>query len=609
VSKRKGPKGARNHARAPQEDRGRAGTRAHAQDDVATVARELGLSDPLPLPPIAGASTFAVEIGEKLRDPDLRGTPREADVVADAIERLGRVGSAADKRQLIRDCIPALLDQHARERVANITTLARALAYTPEQVALVMVEETVSLYEATGRGDKLRKLREYGPTAIVAFLLDPMAEIGQYQEQPRVFTSEYRDAQIVRSTGYKSPAYVGSFRDALTGLAATRRYWLDLEGKPFFSRLMAQYGFGYSVTTGGESEVVDRLGLIDAAHLREAARAQREIVHRALDTALPCYVTPPIARLLCDAADTLAQVTPTADLIFCESGFLFFAEPVDLWPYMSADERDTFVFGPQDVFPSMPPADAARMRQQIASGGGDPDRFTINTHPHLRAIAWHPIVQDLAESLDNPAVLLHEARHVVLAAYLQHQPDKIPGIERAIVDAINYSYEYGIVLPLAGEGTGDPAVEREREPILPDGWRGHANSGLAYTIALWLSTMLFMRQQIVRAEPRAIMQDDGSRQERRARERDLAQRLNRAVPEVQVIALRQYADPVAPAHADAPAPGEVEWSCRWLVRGHWHTYRTGPGRQNYTPRYVQPFVKGPAGKPLRERPKVASVSR
>jgi hypothetical protein len=607
VSK-KGLKGARNHARQPQEYRGRAGQRARAADEASAISGETRLALP-------GTATFTHRAGQAvkgaldlLRDSStgrIPDTPETIAALADAIAAIGARGSEADKRALLREAIPALLDMRARQRVDGITTLARAFGLPPEQIARLVTDETAALYEQTGQVDKLSKLREIGPDVVAAFLLNPTEEIGQHTQRPKVLAAAYRD----RAPRAPAPAYVGSFRDALTGLAETRRYWLDLEQRPFFARLMAQYGLGYSVTTGDENEVIARLGLKDGAHLRVAARVQRAIVHRALDEALPCYVTAPISRLLCDAADTLAQVTPTADLVFCASGFLFFAEPIDLWPYMSADERDIFVFGPQDCFPTLSPDARQRLRQQIASAGGDPDHFAINTHPQLRALAWHPVVQDLADSLEEPTILLRDARHIALAAYLQHRPDQIPGIEGVIVDATNHSYEYGIVLPLAGEGTGDPAIEREREPLLPTGWRGHNNTGMAFTIAIWLATMLFMRQQIVRAEPRAIMQDDGSRQERRARERDLAQRLNRAVPDVQVIALRQYADPVAPAHPDAPAPTDVDWSCRWLVRGHWHHYRTGPGRQYLTQRYVQPFVKGPADKPLRDRPKVASVSR
>lgn len=47
----------------------------------------------------------------------------------------------------------------------------------------------------------------------------------------------------------------------------------------------------------------------------------------------------------------------------------------------------------------------------------------------------------------------------------------------------------------------------------------------------------------------------------------------------------------------ATHPHDVEWSCQWLVRGHWHQYHTRDGLQ---PRWVAPFIKGPADKPLKQ---------
>ena len=40
----------------------------------------------------------------------------------------------------------------------------------------------------------------------------------------------------------------------------------------------------------------------------------------------------------------------------------------------------------------------------------------------------------------------------------------------------------------------------------------------------------------------------------------------------------------------------TEYTCQWLVRGHWHQYHTRDGLQ---PRWVSPYVKGPSDKPLK----------
>jgi len=64
-------------------------------------------------------------------------------------------------------------------------------------------------------------------------------------------------------------------------------------------------------------------------------------------------------------------------------------------------------------------------------------------------------------------------------------------------------------------------------------------------------------------------------------------------PLIHVVHLRRASHE---GHADDVAP--VEWSCRWIVRGHWRQqfYRsTG----EYKPIFILPHIKGPESKPLR----------
>lgn len=62
----------------------------------------------------------------------------------------------------------------------------------------------------------------------------------------------------------------------------------------------------------------------------------------------------------------------------------------------------------------------------------------------------------------------------------------------------------------------------------------------------------------------------------------------------------------------------VEWSHRWVVRGHWRSQSCGPhypGAQEIAPDtyrarlWIAPFVKGPEDRPLVVRPKVNRLSR
>ena len=57
------------------------------------------------------------------------------------------------------------------------------------------------------------------------------------------------------------------------------------------------------------------------------------------------------------------------------------------------------------------------------------------------------------------------------------------------------------------------------------------------------------------------------------------------------------------AHREAAADvaaAERTYRSRWIVRGHWHRFWTGPrdGERKLETRYVMPYVKGPAGAPL-----------
>lgn len=51
-------------------------------------------------------------------------------------------------------------------------------------------------------------------------------------------------------------------------------------------------------------------------------------------------------------------------------------------------------------------------------------------------------------------------------------------------------------------------------------------------------------------------------------------------------------------------PGSVEWSRRWMVRGHWRQQPCGPGNSERKLRWIDPYVKGPEGLPLDVRPTV-----
>lgn len=55
-------------------------------------------------------------------------------------------------------------------------------------------------------------------------------------------------------------------------------------------------------------------------------------------------------------------------------------------------------------------------------------------------------------------------------------------------------------------------------------------------------------------------------------------------------------------------PHLVDWSCQWIVRGHWRN-QWYPSEGRHKQRYVPPYVKGPPDKPLRVTERVVEFVR
>jgi hypothetical protein len=61
---------------------------------------------------------------------------------------------------------------------------------------------------------------------------------------------------------------------------------------------------------------------------------------------------------------------------------------------------------------------------------------------------------------------------------------------------------------------------------------------------------------------------------------------------------------------DDEDPAEIDWQCRWIVRPHWHKFRCGKGRTIIQSKWVEAYIKGPEGKPLKQpKPTVFAVVR
>lgn len=67
-------------------------------------------------------------------------------------------------------------------------------------------------------------------------------------------------------------------------------------------------------------------------------------------------------------------------------------------------------------------------------------------------------------------------------------------------------------------------------------------------------------------------------------------------PDINVITLRRRVYPVnRPEGAGLP----VDWSCRWIVRGHWRD-QFYPSRGLHIPIFIESYIKGPDGKPIKK---------
>lgn len=75
-------------------------------------------------------------------------------------------------------------------------------------------------------------------------------------------------------------------------------------------------------------------------------------------------------------------------------------------------------------------------------------------------------------------------------------------------------------------------------------------------------------------------------------------------PTVHVVRLRRVdSDRIAESQHD------IEWSCQWIVRGHWR-HQWIPSQQRNELRWILPYVKGPSDKPLKmPAPEVQLVVR
>lgn len=143
-----------------------------------------------------------------------------------------------------------------------------------------------------------------------------------------------------------------------------------------------------------------------------------------------------------------------------------------------------------------------------------------------------------------------------------------------------------------GESYGD--IIRRLEPLRDgnDQTSVHARHLARFTVA----ALGWLQQRILSASVGHV---------ERHRRKQLAREHGAVISDVKVIQLRR----TEPRQNSDSQHGEfVEWSCRWIVNGHWRNQPYANGERKLI--YILPYVKGPDDKPLKvPTHTVYSVSR
>lgn len=239
----------------------------------------------------------------------------------------------------------------------------------------------------------------------------------------------------------------------------------------------------------------------------------------------------------------------------------------------------------------------------IADAGKElPESYMVRRLPMTNGYLYFQTPLEIR--LDHPVIGEHT--ELVRAVLFEHQ-DKIPALGQRRESGLGD--EPGVVLYIlteCAEEDGSGVYPKEAISLLIAWQYGQAISEvllgsrtpflnmveiLSQVAALWE----FMIQKIVTVIPTRAP-------------RPYVRQMKRAgileVPDIQVITLRAHEQQV---YAASEASG-VEWTHRWIVRGHWRD-QWYPRMQLHLPKWISPYVKGPDGTPLIGGAKIFAVER
>lgn len=174
-------------------------------------------------------------------------------------------------------------------------------------------------------------------------------------------------------------------------------------------------------------------------------------------------------------------------------------------------------------------------------------------------------------------------------------------IKPRVLPSQTFEWEHNITLGEMLSRTRQYHDERYG-PDGPDRFRPQV--GVGVFMSATESCARFLLAGLAWLNQRVLIEERGHVERHRRKEYE---RKVRPIDSVRVVHLRRA------SYAETPVDAEgtpVNWTCRWVVGGHWRNQSCGPAHSDRKLTWIPPYMKGPDGMPLKQsRQKVYKVDR
>lgn len=274
------------------------------------------------------------------------------------------------------------------------------------------------------------------------------------------------------------------------------------------------------------------------------------------------YCSRQITSVIEGASQTLEDWTVTQDLIPTPTGFVWFDKPIHM-PFPSADEK---------------------MREQGRQAGAEPDMY---------GFVW-------ATFYDGDTA--PEAGESLRTHYYRWSLREMPPIAKYVVPRLSIQ----ALLRIGNAFNGDVLPLQSYSFVMGEtlqGWRADIRDKDDAPGAFWNpfdesfarilgAFLLFINQDLLTTDSIEAPRATRKRAEALSLQLPTAPTIDTST---KVVMLRKRAYRPHESAAEREAP---EWSCQWMVRGHWRQ-QYYPSRGINQPKWIAPYVKGPEDKPLK----------